>query len=67
MSLRKDMTINERVFLQNINNGSSIVTYYLSLIYQFIHHFYIYEYVSYFINYEFILSYYGCYSYDLDF
>ena len=33
------MTINERVFRQNINNGPSIVTYHLSLIYQFIHHF----------------------------
>ena len=34
MSLRKDMTINERVFCQDINNGPSIVTYHF---YQFIH------------------------------
>ena len=31
MSLRKDMTLNERVFRQNINNEPSIVTYHLSI------------------------------------
>ena len=31
MSLRKDMTINERVFHQNINNGPSIVIHDLSI------------------------------------
>ena len=31
MSLRKDMTINERVFRQNINNGPSIVIHNLSI------------------------------------
>ena len=30
MSLQKDMTLNERVFRQNINSGPSIVTYHLS-------------------------------------
>ena len=39
MSLQKDMTINERVFHQYINNGPSIVIHHLSLIYQFMHHF----------------------------
>ena len=32
MSFRKDMTINERVFRQNINNGPSIVIHILSVI-----------------------------------
>ena len=31
MSLQKAMTINERVFRQNINNVSSILTYHLSI------------------------------------
>ena len=31
MSLRKDMTLNERVFRQNINSGPLIVTYHLSI------------------------------------
>ena len=32
MSFRKDMTINEKVFHQNINNGPSIVIHILSII-----------------------------------
>ena len=37
MSLRKDMTLNERVFCQNINNGPSIVIWtYLSIYSYFI-------------------------------
>ena len=48
MSLRKDMTLNERVFHQNINNGNSIVIWtYLSIYSYFI----IYAYVGYFRNY----------------
>ena len=48
MSLRKDMTLNERVFRQNINNGLSIIIWtYLSIYSYFI----IYEYVGYFRNY----------------
>ena len=48
MSLRKDMTLNERVFRQNINNGPSIVIWtYLSIYSYFI----IYGYVGYFRNY----------------
>ena len=39
MSLRKDMTINERVLRQNINNEPSVVIPHLSLIYKFINHF----------------------------
>ena len=31
MSLRKYMTLNERVFRQNINSGTSIVTYDFSI------------------------------------
>ena len=31
MSLWKDMTLNERVFHQNINSGPLIVTYHLSI------------------------------------
>ena len=33
MSLRKDMTINESVFRQNINSGPSIVIYHLSYLF----------------------------------
>ena len=48
MSLRKDMTLNEMVFRQNINNGPSIVIWtYLSIYSYFI----IYRYVGYFRNY----------------
>jgi len=48
MSLRKDITLNERVFRQNINNGPSIVIWtYLSIYSYFI----IYKYVGYFRNY----------------
>ena len=48
MSLRKYMTLNERVFRQNINNGPSIVIWtYLSIYSYFI----IYGYVGYFRNY----------------
>ena len=35
MSLQKDMTINERVFCQNINNGPSIVIHHL-IYYQYL-------------------------------
>ena len=48
MSLRKDMTLNEWVFRQNINYGSSIVIWtYLSIYLYFI----IYGYVGYYRNY----------------
>ena len=48
MSSRKDMTLNERVFRQNINNRPSIVIWtYLSIYSYFI----MYGYVGYFINY----------------
>ena len=48
MSLRKYMTLNERVSRQNINNGPSIVILtYLSIYSYFI----IYGYVGYFRNY----------------
>jgi len=48
MSLRKYITLNERVFHQNINNGPSIVIWtYLSIYSYFI----IYGYVGYFRNY----------------
>ena len=48
MYLRKYMTLNERVFHGNINNGTSIVIWtYLSIYSYFI----IYGYVGYFRNY----------------
>ena len=47
MSLRKDMTLNERVFRQNINNGPSIVIWTYPSIYSY---FIIYRYVCYFRN-----------------
>ena len=48
MSLRKDMTLNERVFHQNINNRPSIVIWTYLYIYSL---FIIYGYVGYFRNY----------------
>ena len=47
MSLRKDITLNERVFRQNINNGPSIVIWTYPSIYSY---FIIDRYVGYLIN-----------------